>query len=346
MKNLALQYPTPLTYPAFEIPAAGDRLEVAPGIFWLRMPLPFALDHINLWLLRDDQTWLQVDTGIATDVVKGHWNTVLSGLGRDRLQRIVVTHFHPDHVGLAGWLEQQTGADLFMNRTEWLMANWLQQDQTERFSHRMADFFLGHGLDASLAEALRVRGNAYRRLISPPPIVFQTLEDDDILSINGQPWKVIIGKGHALEHVCLYQSERKILLAGDQILPRISPNISLLANQPQANPLADYLVSLERFCLLDADTLVLPAHGRPFYGLHARARELMEHHQQRLQLLEQACREPQTAAELLPILFKRDLDVHQIVFAMSECLAHLRYLQIQGRLVALQREQTTLFSIT
>jgi len=138
MKNQASQNTEPLLYPEFSIPAPGARLEVASGIFWLRLPLPFALDHINLWLLRDGPDWLQVDTGIATDIGKQHWHSMLANLGAGRLRRILVTHFHPDHVGLAGWLKQQTGASLYMNRTEWLMANWLQQDHTERFCNRMA----------------------------------------------------------------------------------------------------------------------------------------------------------------------------------------------------------------
>ncbi|HED14213.1 MAG TPA: MBL fold metallo-hydrolase [Gammaproteobacteria bacterium] len=343
MKNLASKSTASLVYPEFPIPAPGERFEVTSGIFWLRLPLPFALDHINLWLLRDGPDWLQVDTGVASDIVKQHWHSVLANLGAGQLRRILVTHFHPDHVGLAGWLEQQTGASLYMNRTEWLMANWLQQDQAERFCKRMADFFLSHGLDEQRTEALRERGNVYRQLVSPPPMSFHDLNDGDALEIDGQSWQVLIGKGHALEHVCLHNPERKILLAGDQILPQISPNISLLANQPHADPLADYLVSLQQFSEFDPETLVLPAHGRPFFGLPGRAHDLLDHHQQRLQRLQQACQQPQTAADLLPILFARPLDAHQIIFAMSECLAHLRYLQSQNRIDCELRKQNTWF---
>lgn len=339
-----LKHPARVRYPELAIPASGDRLEVAAGIFWLRMPLPFALNHINLWLLQEGKDWLLVDTGIATDEVKTHWQQVLGHLGAGQIRRILVTHFHPDHVGLAGWLQQQTGASLYMNQTEWLMANWLQQDQAARFSTRMVDFFLHHGLDEQFADALRRRGNGYRQLVSAPPMSFHALTEGDLLKIDDLDWQVIIGKGHALEHICLYQPERKILLAGDQILPRISPNISLLANQPDADPLAEYLLSLQRFCALDPEALVLPAHGRPFYGLHFRAQELMDHHQQRLQQLQQACRQAQTAADLLPVLFDRPLDAHQIVFAMSECLAHLRHLQYQGRLDCRQQAGKTWFS--
>lgn len=315
------------------IPGIGTALEVAPGVFWLRMPLPFALDHINLWLLDDGESWVIVDTGIAGDEVMDAWRRLFGGFMAGRpVSRIIATHFHPDHFGLAGWLAEQTGAPLLMTRTEWLMGSLLYGDVDGRISREQVAMFKRHGLGRDRLDALEKRGNSYRRLLSPPPGHFERVADGDVLNVGGREWTVKVARGHAPEHACLYCADIGVLISGDQILPRISPNVSLSAIEPEANPLARFLESLDELAILPADTLVLPSHDSPFYGLKPRVDTLRRHHEDRLEQLASFCDSPRTAAETLGLLFRRTLDTHQIMFAMGESLAHLVFLVAMGRL--------------
>ncbi len=316
-----------------EKPDSGAGVKVAPGVYWLRMPLPFALDHINLWLLDDVDGWVIVDTGIATDDIKGAWRELFSGLMAGRpVSRVISTHFHPDHFGLAGWLVRQLDVPLMMTRTEWLTAALLYADVDGAVSSAQVELFRRHGLARDRLDALARRGNTYRRLISAPPAQFRRIRDGEVLRIGGSDWSVIVGRGHAPEHACLYCAEKNVLISGDQVLPRISPNVSLSAIEPDANPLREFLDSLDSLAELPADTLVLPSHDFPFSGLRERISALRLHHEERLQRLESFCAEPRTAAETLGVLFRRKLDTHQIMFAMGESLSHLALLNFDGRL--------------
>lgn len=314
-------------------PDTGTVLGVVPGVYWLRMPLPFALDHINLWLLDDGEGWVIVDTGIASDEVRSAWRRLFGGFMAGRpVTRIISTHFHPDHFGLAGWLVEKTGAPLLMTRTEWLMASLLYGDVTGSVSREQVALFGRHGLGEDRLRALEERGNSYRRLLSAPPAHFERIADGDVLQIGGREWAVKVTRGHAPEHACLYCAEIGVLISGDQVLPRISPNVSLSAIEPEANPLARFLESLDKLAQLPADTLVLPSHNFPFRGLRERIDALRGHHEERLQRLASFCDAPRTAAETLDVLFRRALDTHQIMFAMGESLSHLAYLEAMGRL--------------
>ena len=324
---------TGVRYAFEQPPAEGTVQNVAPGVHWLRMPLPFALDHINLWLLDDGDEFTIVDTGIARDEVKSAWLSQFSGFMSGRpVKRVISTHFHPDHFGLAGWLTETLDCPLWMTRTEWLTGCMLYNDVDARNSAAQVALFRRHGLDDDRLDALERRGNAYRRLLSPPPPSFRRIVDGDRIAIGGCEWTVIIGRGHAPEHACLYCADRNVLISGDQVLPKISPNISLSPAEPDADPLSDYLSSLERLAALPADTLVLPSHNLPFHGLRERIAELADHHAERLDRLEGYCDTPRTAAETLEVLFRRKLDAHQIMFAMGESLSHLRHLEAHGRL--------------
>jgi glyoxylase-like metal-dependent hydrolase (beta-lactamase superfamily II) len=317
-------------------PEVGTGLEVAPGVFWLRMPLPFALDHINLWLLRDGNGWTIVDTGIAREEVKTAWRLLFNGLmGGEPVRRILSTHFHPDHFGLAGWLVDALNAPLWMTRSEWLMGSLLYGDVDARVSDTQVALFRSHGLDEPRLQALAGRGNTYRRLLAPPPPRYRRIHDGERLSIDGSEWRVMVGRGHAPEHACLFCADKGVLISGDQVLPRISPNVSLSALEPEANPLKEFLDSIEKFGGLAADTLVLPSHDFPFHGLQARIEALQQHHDERLERLENYCTVPRTAAETLELMFRRPLDTHQIMFAMGESLSHLVYLEASG---CLERE--------
>jgi glyoxylase-like metal-dependent hydrolase (beta-lactamase superfamily II) len=329
VSNLS-QPPASIRYPHEDPPAAGTTVSVAPGVEWLRMPLPFALDHINLWLLEDGEGWTAVDTGIALDAVRAAWQTALSGR---KLKRQIVTHFHPDHLGLAAWLEAETGAPLAMTLGEYTVAQLVAHQVAPFDIATMAGFFRRHGLDADRIAALEQRGNVYRRNVPAIPATYQRLIDGDVLAIGGREWRVIVGHGHAPEHASLYCEELRMLISGDMLLPRISTNVSAFAASADCDALGLFLESIEALRALPADTLVLPSHGRPFRGLHARVDELVAHHAARCEDLLAACDTPQSAAELIPVLFPRELsDAHQTMFAMGEAIAHLTHLEKARRL--------------
>jgi glyoxylase-like metal-dependent hydrolase (beta-lactamase superfamily II) len=320
-----------ISYPFDQLPELGVTLPVAAGVHWLRMPLPFALDHINLWLLEDEGGWTAVDTGIALDSVKDAWKSALAGR---QLTRQIVTHFHPDHLGLAAWLETGTGAPLWMTQGEYLTAQVVAAGIAPFGIATMLDFFRRHGLGEVPLAALEQRGNAYRRGVPAIPATFNRLADGDAIAIGGRSWRVIVGHGHAPEHASLYCETLGVLISGDMLLPRISTNISVYAANPFGDPLGLFIESLKRLTVLPVDTLVLPSHGRPFRGLHARVAELQTHHGERCADLLAACAaQPQSAAELLPVLFGRPIDdAHQTMFAMGEAIAHLNHLENRRQL--------------
>lgn len=335
-----LQYPLGDTLPVF-----GGSHELRPGLRWVRMPLPFALDHINLWLLRDRvegrEGWAIIDCGVARDDLRGYWEQVLENeLDGLPVLRVIVTHMHPDHVGLASWLCERLDAPLFMSMAEYATARLFSEAQMEgdvSGGERAVDFFRRHGVgDPGALEKIRVRRSYYSELVPSVPGEFRRLLAGDVLRIGDDDWQVIVGYGHSPEHVSLSCRARNVLISGDMVLPRISTNISVHDFEPEADPLRQYLTSLDAYAPLPADTLVLPSHGRPFVGLHTRIAQQREHHQARLDEVLEACATPQSAADIVPVMFKRPLDLHQLTFALGEALAHLQYLQREG---ALQRRR-------
>ena len=334
-----------LHYPLGDaLPEPGGVLDVAPGVRWVRMGLPFALDHINLWLLRDEvdavdggktQGWTIVDSGVSNDATREHWESVfakhLDGLP---VLRVIVTHFHPDHMGLAAWLTSKWNCRLWMSATDFNLAR-LASGSTQGFGgETAASFFASHGLtdEESLAK-IRGRASYYPSMVPTVPASFRRIMDGTLIRIGGHDWRCIAGYGHAPEHISLHCEELGILISGDMVLPRISTNVSVVDVEPEADPLTLYLDSIARMLTLPADTLVLPSHGKPFRGLHARADQLREHHDERLADVLDACAEkPCHAAGLLDLLFKRKLDLHQTTFAMGESIAHLNLLWLDGRL--------------
>ncbi|BBK45041.1 MBL fold metallo-hydrolase [Allostella vacuolata] len=325
----------PLMFPHDAAPDGGTTIEVAPGIHWLRMPLPFALDHINLWLLEDGDGWTIVDCGIARDETKELWGRHFDAKalkGPRGAKRVIVTHFHPDHVGLAGWLCQELGAELWMTQTEWLMAQALSIDERNHVHGSRVDFYRSHGMTEEWLSQFADRGEPYRTRVAPVPSVFRRLQAGERIDIGGREWEVLIGRGHAPEHACLYSAEAGVLISGDIVLPKITPNVSVWPSQPEADPLGEYLGCLDQFFDLPADTLVLPSHRLPFRGLHARVQALKDHHDDRLADVVGALDRPRPAAEILPVLFRRKLDLHQLGFAIGEAIAHLAYLHHRGRI--------------
>jgi glyoxylase-like metal-dependent hydrolase (beta-lactamase superfamily II) len=322
-----------LQFPVATPPAPGETVAIAPGVRWLRMRLPFALNHINLWLLDDGPGWTIVDCGYALDETRDAWERIFAcELDGKPVRRIVVTHYHPDHIGLAGWLTERWDAPLWTTEKEWLHACMHAQEGRDdaaaasrhAFAHRA-------GLDDSASTVFAERQGSYRRGVPSVPATYHRLSEGSVIAIGGREWRVIIGEGHAPEHACLYCAEAGVLIAGDQILPRISPNISVQTYEPDGDPLARYLASLAKLrAALPPDILVLPSHNLPFYGVHQRIDELAAHHRERCAEVVAACARPHSAADMIPVLFRRILDRHQMGFALGEALSHLHYLEGQG----------------
>ena len=320
-------------------------IELAPGVRWLRMGLPFALDHINLWLLRDRaedgrEGWAIVDCGVSGGATRERWEQVFArGLDGLPVLRVIVTHMHPDHLGLAHWLCErwstpQHACRLWISATDWNAARVASQANTGFGGEHAAKHFARHGLtdEAALAK-VRGRSNYYATLVPEVPRQFRRLLDGMLLPIGAHDWKCISGYGHAPEHIALHCAALGVLISGDMVLPRISTNVSVIDIEPEADPLPLYLDSIARLRSLPADTLVLPSHGKPFTGLHARIAQLHRHHDAHFAEVLAVCAEaPQSAADLLPVLFKRTLDLHQTTFAMGESIAHLHALAGRGQL--------------
>jgi glyoxylase-like metal-dependent hydrolase (beta-lactamase superfamily II) len=328
-----------LRFPHAAPPAPGTVVEVAPGVRWLRMPLPFVLNHINLWLLADGPGWTIVDTGIDDAPTRRLWEQILAeALDGRPVTRLIVTHFHPDHIGLAGWLAERLGIEPWATAEEWELARRALADPPGTFRDELAEFYrcIGFG---DVEQTVRIgRPTAYRTLVGPMPECFHLLSDGMALDIGGRQWRVIIGRGHAPEHACLHCAELDLLIAGDQVLPKISPNVSLWPKGADQDPLGSFIASLEKLeRAVPASALVLPSHNLPFYGLHGRLAELRALHEQRVADIVAACAEPRTGAELLPVLFSRSLDKHQLGFAIGETMAHIARAEALGVLARGER---------
>ena len=332
--ELELHYPMGDT-----LPEPGTSIEVAPGVRWIRMSLPFMLNHINLWLLRDEidgrQGWSVVDCCISRDESKAQWEQVfatqLDGLP---ILRVVVTHMHPDHIGLAYWLCERWNARLWISATDYNVARLGAMGPTAFGGEAAALYFASHGLnDPDTVEQIKARANYFPKLVPAVPRQYRRMRDGDVLTTDGRAWSCISGYGHAPEHISLYCAELGLLIGGDMMLPRISTNVSVYEVEPEANALKEFLDSIDRFKALPDDTLTLPSHGKPFTGLHIRIRQLHDHHRDRLAEVMELCGRMQaSAADVLPVMFKRPLDLHQKTFAMGEAVAHLHALWYEGRL--------------
>jgi glyoxylase-like metal-dependent hydrolase (beta-lactamase superfamily II) len=319
----SLQYPWP------ETPAPGTTLEVARGVRWLSMPLPFQLDHINLWMLEDDGGPTIVDTGIGNPGTRALWEKILP----EKINRVVVTHYHPDHAGNAAWLCRRFGIDMWTTQGEYLTAHAVRSSSAGYTSDAVLSVFNRNGLDARHGAAMaKMRGNnRYAELVPDFPHSYRRIIDGDVLRIGGCDWRAIVGHGHAPEHLSLFSEELNTVIAGDMLLSTISTNVSVWSIDPEGDPLRLFLESVARYRELPEDVLVLPSHGKPFRGAHLRVAQLEEHHRERFGELLKVLDQPKSAGEVLQVLFRRPLDSHQMFFAMGEAIAHLHYLYYAGR---------------
>jgi glyoxylase-like metal-dependent hydrolase (beta-lactamase superfamily II) len=325
-----------LSFPRQQPPAPGELVPISPGVQWLRLPLPYRLNHVNIYLIEDDGGWAVLDTGLATEACRLAWDTVLAGpLAGQRLTRMIVTHYHPDHVGLAGWLSNRFDLPLSMPRPEYLYSLALQYAPGDLGADTYRPFYRRHGLSPEITESVLSRGHEYLRRTTGVPTTYHRIQHGETLRIGARDFDVITGGGHALEQAMLLRQQEKLFFAADQVIARISPNVSVHAMEPDLDALGIYLRSLRslRECVPD-DVLVLPGHGLPFFGLHVRLDELIEHHAQRCGLIADACRDrPLSVAEIVPHVFHRDLDEHQTGFAFGELLAHVNHMLASGSLV-------------
>lgn len=324
-----------LVYPFGDaLPSPGQSLALAEGVEWIRMPLPFALDHINLWLLRDGAGYTVVDCGVSRPETMAAWEQVFTHVMHgEPVRRVLATHCHPDHVGLSGWLCERFDAPFWATAGEFAFARMMAAALPGVDGPAAVPHFERHGLaDEALLEQMRSRRNYYPSLVPAVPPAYVRIQDGQKVRIGRHDWTVITGFGHSPEHASLYSAELGMLVSGDMVLPRISTNVSVFAVEPEANPVDQYLASLGRYAGLPDDTLVLPSHGRPFRGLHTRICQLQDHHAARLAEVFDACGEPRTAMEIVPLMFRRQLDAHQLSFALGEALAHLHQLWHAGQL--------------
>lgn len=325
-----------LIYPHTAPPDIGQMIAVADGILWLRLALPFRLDHVNVYLVEDGPGYAVVDTGIGDAATQAIWEGLLAGLLRERpITRIIATHCHPDHVGMGGWLCERLGVPLLMSQTEYLTSLNVHLDPEALNAEPYRSFYLGHGLDADTTAKLLENGHRYLRMVTGLPSTFRRLIAGETLRIGARDFEVLSGGGHSPEQVMLHCPADRLLFCADQVLARISPNISVQAMDPMGDPLGIYLRSLASLKLgVPADTLALPGHNLPFIGLHTRIDELTAHHASRCAAIFDACLHgAYTVAELVPVVFRRAIeDPHQMGFAFSEAMAHVNLMQREGRL--------------
>jgi glyoxylase-like metal-dependent hydrolase (beta-lactamase superfamily II) len=325
-----------LIFPHPTAPEPGTLTEIAPGVLWLRLALPFLLNHVNIYLVRDGDGWAVIDTGLGDDETRAVWERVIAtALGGAPLTRLVVTHYHPDHVGLAGWMTERNAIPLYMSQTEYLLSLSMQlvPDAARRENYRR--FYLTHGLSAEAEHEVSGRGHEYLRRTTGLPPSYRRLIAGDTLTLGERRFRVLTGGGHAAEQVMMHDEAGGLFLAADQVIARISPNVSVWAAEPDADALGLYLASLRSIrSAVPPDVLVLPGHQLPFIGLHDRIDALIAHHAQRCAAIAAACREaPRTAAEIVPVIFHRPLDAHQLGFAFGEVMAHVNFMLREGTLV-------------
>jgi glyoxylase-like metal-dependent hydrolase (beta-lactamase superfamily II) len=321
--------PQSLIYPLESPTAAGQAVPVAPGVLWLRMPLPMTLNHINVWALEDGDTWTIVDTGMHTPDTAAAWESAFAGaLGGRPIGRVICTHMHPDHIGMAGWLTRRFDCRLSITRLEYVTCRMLVADTGREPPLEAVRFYRAAGWDEEAMQDYQRRFGGFGRLIHQLPDSFRRISDGDEIGIGGRIWRAVIGRGHSPEHLCLHCPDLALMISGDQVLPRITSNVSVFPTEPDADPLAEWLASISEVARrIPDEVLVLPSHNEPFRSLHARLAALGSRHEELLGRLREALREPKRAIDLFGVMFRRRVDLSVLTLATGEALAHLNCLR-------------------
>lgn len=331
----------PLSY-KFEdqVPKPGEVTEVAEGVYWVRMPMRGRLDHINVWLIRDNDGWTIVDTGIYSENVKKHWTKIFETyLEGKPVNRVIATHLHTDHTGLAGWIVQEWGCELWMSRSDFYMCKVMAADGPSDVPEDAIAFYRRAGFNEQRLDRYRSRFGQFGANIAELPAGYRRISEGQYLDIGGKEWRAVIGHGHAPEHVCLYCPELKLIIAGDQILPRITPNVSVQPSEPHANPLRDWINSCQRFReLLPPNLLVLPAHQSLYVGVHERLTALIDWHEVAIEKLYDLCNEPKRAVDVFPALFKSTINEYSFFPATGESIAHL-HCALERRMLTVEEDE-------
>ncbi len=330
-----------IRYPWAEPPAPGEATTVAPGVLWLRLPLPMVLDHVNVYALDEGDSWTIVDTGIHNKRSVTLWETLLAGpLAGKPVARVILTHHHPDHIGMAGWLMDRFGAELWTTRTSWLLSRMLILDVEDKPTPQALEFWRRAGMTPDVFEARRAeRPYNFADICYPLPVGYTRMQEGDVIRAGGRDWDVRLGGGHAPDHLTLWSRDDALVIAGDQILPSISPNIGVYPAEPEADPLADWLRACDRLAsFAREDHLVLGGHKLPFTGLPMRMRQLSENHHGALARLRDHLKTPHTAAECFPQLFKRKIDHDTYGLALVEAVAHLNHMHQAGEVRRWRRD--------
>ena len=315
------------------IPEPGDWYEISPGILWIRMPLPFRLNHINLWLIEEVDGWVLVDSGINDDTTKGLWEKIfVKVLNGKPISRLICTHAHPDHIGLGGWIQEKYGTKLLITREEWSFGRMVAAGNMKD-KKKYYEYLSLIGCKQSELKNYEAHIATADQLYYDVPFQFERLRDGSQVIIAGKTWKVIVGLGHSQEHACLYCPELEVLIAGDQVLPKITPTIMVQACEPEENPLLDFLESNEKLRDLLDSVVILPSHNAPFTGLNVRLDQYVAHHMERLNVVLEACVRPLSGMEISRFLFPQNLDSHGKFFSIGETMAHIKYLENEGKLL-------------
>ncbi|NDR57781.1 MBL fold metallo-hydrolase [Aliiruegeria sabulilitoris] len=331
----------PLRYPFDTAPGPGEAIEIAEGVLWMRLPLPMALDHVNIFALDDGDGWTVIDTGWSSKKTRALWQQMMAGpLGGKPVHRVIVTHHHPDHVGLAGWFQSEHGSELVTSRTAWLYARMLTLDVQESWPEETLAFYRAAGMDRAIYEARAAdRPFNFSDCVYPMPLGFTRLVEGGTIRIGGRAWDIHMGNGHAAEHVTFWSRDDNLVLCGDQLLPSISPNLGVYPTEPAADPVGDWLESCERLsAFAREDHLVLPGHKLPYTGLPARMVQLIQNHHHALERLLEHLSEPRTAHDCFKPLFRREIGAGEYGLALVESVGHLNHLLNEGQVTRERRE--------